>query len=228
MLQETYAAEAAQSTATAQVRGTILQAETGWQAVFSEPFSNNINEWPTGEEDGGLTTISWNVREGKYIWEARAHDSFIYWTRPEIQPLRDFHIDVETRQVSGAADGQSGLIFRQSDSQNYYLFRISHDQYYALHRSTPDDWVTIIDWTPSNVINPSESNRVSVTVVDAMILLFVNDQLLGEAYDDRLQSGRAGLAIGLSNPGDQIAIEFDNFEIRAPNQPRDVPEKPQE
>jgi hypothetical protein len=79
--------------------------------------------------------------------------------------------------------------------------------------------MTIIDWTPSTTINSGETNKLSVTVVDTMILLFVNDRLVGEAYDDHLQSGRAGVAIGLSNAGDEVTIEFDNFEIRAPNPP---------
>lgn len=223
VLQKTSTAEALQAATTAQARQALLSQGAAWPSVLKEPFTSNENDWPTGEEDGNLTSISLSITDGKYRWEALAHESFIYWSRAEMPFVSDFNLSLEAQQITGPVDGQMGVVFRQVDADNYYLFQISQDQYYALQRSTADDWITIIDWTPCPYVNPEEVNKISVIATGSSFFFLVNGQFISEVFDDNLRSGRAGVAIGLSNPGDQAVFQFDNFELNAPFTSTEIP-----
>jgi hypothetical protein len=223
VLQKTSTAEALQAATTSQARQALLSRGAAWPSVLVETFASNENDWPTGEEDGDLTSISLSITNGLYKWEALAHESFIYWSRPEMPIVTDFNLSLEAQQITGPADGQMGVVFRQVDADNYYLFRISQDQYYALQRSAANDWIRIIDWTPCPYVNPEEVNKISVMATGSNYFFFVNGQFITEVFDDNLSSGRVGVAIGLSNPGDQAVFQFDNFALNAPFTSTEIP-----
>ena len=211
----TLEAEEAEATATAQSLADLLTAAKTWSILISENFDDNANAWPTGEDDSDLSFVRFQL-DAQYRWEVTAKSGFIYWARPDSPAVSDFLLFVDGRQLSGAADGQYGLVIRQVDEYNYYIFRISSDGYFAFDRSTPEGWETIIDWTGSEAIHPNQVNHLGVIAQQARFLFFVNEQFIGEAYDDHLSEGQCGVVIGLFDAEDEAVFEFDNFELRTP------------
>jgi len=215
----------ARTTAVAQTEATVTMqacahstalAPEHWPVTFCDTFNVNVNEWYTGNYEGDLVTGDKLITGGRYRWDATALDDVIWWGIPEISSVTDFYLTVEARRVSGVEDGQYGVIFRRADSDNYGLFKIEDSQYFKFSLRYEGEWYTVIDWTETTAIRPGETNRLTVLAEGFHYTFYINDQYVGEANEDRLSQGEAGVAIELLDAGDTAVFEFDNFEVRAP------------
>jgi hypothetical protein len=205
--------------ATATVMACIHQTDLAphdWNVVVCDNFGANVRDWPEGDYDGDLITGDKFITSGRYRWEANAIDSVIWWSVPDMDSVSDFYLTAKARRVSGVEDSQYGMIFRRSDKQNYGLFKIEDSQYFKFAIRHEGEWDTVIDWTESSAIRPGETNRLTVIAVDSHFTFYINDQYVGEADEDRLGEGEAGLAIELLDSDDAAVFEFDDFEVRAP------------
>jgi len=206
----------ATSTAVAEAVVTPVQA-AGWPLVLNDSFDgSNLHDWPTGDYSDERLSGNRSIVDGQYRWEADALDGVIWWSIPDVDSVFDFYLTVQARRVSGVSDGEYGLIFRRADRDNYGLFKIEDSQYFKFSVRHEGEWDTVIDWTETAAIRPVGLNRLTVIGEGSHFTFYVNDQLVGEADDDRLISGQAGLAIELVDAGDAAIFEFDDFEVRAP------------
>jgi tRNA A-37 threonylcarbamoyl transferase component Bud32 len=191
-------------------------APSDWPVIFCDTFNTNANDWYTGEYTGDLITGEKSLTDGKYHWEATAIDGVIWWGIPDMDPADDLYLTVETRRVSGVEDGQYGVIFRRADNDNYGLFKIEDTQYFKFSIRHAGEWDTVVDWTKTTAIRPGETNRLTVLAEGDHYIFYINDQYVGEADEDRLSAGEAGVAIELLDADDAAVFEFDNFEVRTP------------
>lgn len=215
--QATQMAENLQVTATAAARQLLLDEVGQWRLLLSDSYDEDLNDWSTGsDEDPELGSISWVIEDGKYRWQGLATNGFVWWVIPDIESVSDFYLSVSARQEAQPEVGEYGLVFRQSGDVDYYLFEISDLGLYSLYLHTDSGWESLIDWTAHPSINPGAINRLAVIATGEHFDLFINDTFVAEYSDDRLPEGKAGLLVGLSNPGDAANWEFDDFEFRAP------------
>jgi hypothetical protein len=210
-LRATRLANNIQATAVAR---TIALAINTWPVLLRDDFLVPVNDWPTGEDTDPLADIEWSYASGRYLWKATAHDSFVWWATPSMDDVGDGYLAVSVRQSEGETSGEAGLVFRQQGDSNYYLFEINHQGQYAVYLHLDGDWQTLIDWQDSAAIIPQEMNRLAVFTQGDQFYFFINRQLVDQTSDSTLADGQAGLLIGLSNPEDQGAWEFDDFEVR--------------
>ncbi len=231
-VQATAKAESA-ATATAQAQATVpppppatattqacihdtLLAPADWAVVLCDTFSTNEQDWFTGEYDGDLISGEKLLTDGKYRWDATASEDAVWWSIPDITLGDDFYLTVEIRRTSGVENGQYGLVFRKADADNYAIFKIQDNQSFKVSFRHEGEWSTVIDWTETSAVRPDKVNRVTIIAQGEHYTFYVNDQLVGEAQDDRLSQGKAGIMIELVGAGDTAIFEFDNLEIRAP------------
>jgi len=92
--------------------------------------------------------------------------------------------------------------------------------------SIQGEWDTLLPQIEATGLNPGESNRLTVVAQGNRFIFFANDLYVGEAFDGRIAEGQNGLALGLSNSGEQATIVFDNFELRAPVGTEEEPASP--
>jgi hypothetical protein len=210
-LRATRSANAAQATVVA--RSIALAANT-WPVALRDDFLVPANDWPTGDDTDPLADIEWRYASGRYIWKATAHDSFVWWATPGMDEFGDGYLAVSLRQSEGETSGEAGLVFHQQGDSDYYLFEINHEGQYAVYLHLNGDWQALIDWQDSAAILPDAMNRLAVFTQADQFYFFINRQLVDEVSDSSLTYGQAGLLIGLSNPDDQGAWEFDDFEVR--------------
>jgi hypothetical protein len=210
--------------ATATVQAVIHEEDrrSRWPLLFLDSYLDNTHAWPTGEESGDLVDISMQV-DGTYRWKALAKEGFIYWSRPDIMVTQDFYLGVDVKEIDGTEDGQYGLMFRQVDNDNFYIFKVNQRQQYIFERSTIDGWQTILDWSETPAIKPDETNHLEVSAIGPDFIFFINGQFINQAFDESLQSGKTGVMIGIPNAGEEVVIDFDNFEIRSPDISDGVP-----
>jgi hypothetical protein len=213
------ATTAAQTQATATVLACIHEtalAPPGWRVILCDTFNTNRNDWPLGDYEGERAIGNRSLTGGQLVWEAEALDDVIWWAVPDVSSVFDFYLTVDTRRTGGNKDAQYGVIFRKADGDNYGLFKIKDSQHFKLSLRHEGEWDTVIDWTEATAIRPGDPNRLTVLAEGSHYTFYINDQYVGEADDDRLSRGQAGLAVELLDAGDTATFEFDNFEVRAP------------
>ena len=152
------------------------------------------------------------------MWEATAKQAFIYWTYPSVTPVTDFTLSVDAQQIEGPQDGQYGLVFRILDEYNYYLFMIDKDKNYSFQLYNDGKWFTITYGTISPAVLQDNDNRITVIGEGSHFRFYINDIFFSEETEHTLPSGKYGIAVGLTYPQDQAIFEFDNFEIRSPDE----------
>jgi hypothetical protein len=215
-LQATIKADTIQATATAQTLQNALKSATQWPVIISDNFDANLHGWPSGQDsDPDLASIIWNIADGTYQWQADAVDSFVWWGTPDMNNVSDFYLAVDARQVSGPDDGEYGLVFRQGGDSDYYVFEINNQGQFTVYLHQSDNWEALVNWNDSPAILPGEINRLAALVQGSQFLFYINDQLVMNLDEARLENGSAGLLIGLTNPKDNGTWEFDNFELRS-------------
>lgn len=200
-----------------QANETQLVPSSQWPVVVQDSFNDaKTDNWLTGDFADEFATQSLSVANGKYQWKATTPEkNTILWSLPNIDPVSDFSLTVETKKISGYKDNSYGVTVRFVDEENTYIFLMG-GQYFTFQLLSNGEWTSLIDWTETPAIRPGEENQLTIIGEGAHFLLFINDQQVGEVKESRLKSGQVGLAIGLNAAGDEAVFEFDNFELRAP------------
>jgi len=144
---------------------------------------------------------------------------YLGWTECTKVEFSDLILEVDATQVAGSNNNTYGVIFRYGlDNDEFYVFAISGDGSYTLtidgvQHTEPD---IIVDWTKTSTINQGQqTNRIKVVAFGQKIEYYINDQLLGEAQNERLASGTVGFFAGSYDEGG-IHISFDNLKISNP------------
>jgi hypothetical protein len=207
--------------ATEQAQQSLLDSASRWPILFEDTFDqeDKAKDWPLGNQDDPLATISWGITGGKYKWEAEARDSFVWWGYPTLQSASDFYLAATSQQLSGPSTGEYGLVYRITENDEYYLFELSADGQFAVFLNDANGWDALLDWQDSDAIRLDGENQMAVIAQGEQFYFFVNGQKVADLYDDHLAEGKVGLLIGLSNPGDKGRWEFDNFEYRSTETP---------
>jgi hypothetical protein len=213
--QATFEYQDQSATATAQAVQDLLAGKDQWETALYETFDNNLNDWPTGEDqEASLARILWTLDQSRYRWQAQAIQGFVWWAYPEMEQAGDFYLAVDVQQVEGPPSGEAGLIFRLNELDEYYLYEIDARGNFAVFIRQQDAWETLYDWSEAQAILGDSPNRLALVARGSQLFFFINEQLVASLTDERLTSGKAGLLIGLSDEGDKGVWEFDNFELR--------------
>lgn len=189
----------------------------GWRLVLADTFDSNANQWPTGSQTNDYVTNEWRIADGKYRWQATAHQGFSWYVYPKnLPPVSDFYLTVDVRQVSGPDSADFGVALRVQDNTNYYRFGIVNAGKYYFVRLHQGQWDTLRDWISTTAIRPGQVNRITVLAQGSHFACYINDQLVTETDDSLVAKGQAGLNIGFIVLNTPAVFEFDNFELRAP------------
>jgi hypothetical protein len=218
IVKATFSANYADVIATEEALKNYYAERTNWPLIMRDTFDDNRNEWPIEDDNDDLASVSWKIENGKYLWDAMAKQAFIYWTYPSVTPVTDFSLSIDGQQIEGSQDGQYGLVLRLLDEYNYYLFMIDQDKNYSFQLYNDGEWSTITYGTISPAVLQDAGNRITVIGEGNNFRFYINDTFFSEETDYTLTSGKYGIAVGLTYPEDQALFEFDNFELRSPDE----------
>jgi hypothetical protein len=212
----TATAEIVQMTGTADaIQSTARDAAGTWRVTLTDTFDSNKNDWLNETADDEFARVNYQVVDGKYRWEVTAHKSFIGWVRASEKTFSDFSVSVDIQQVSGPDTADYGIIFREDEDGNFYYFGISDNGFYSLYEYA-GEWRPLIEFTETDLLQPGQSNRITIIGVGSQFTFFINDQYLTYFTDDHIAKGSVALAIEVAEENDEAVFEFDNFELRTP------------
>ncbi len=154
-LQSTSLATDLQLTATVQAVQALLQAADDWEPVLPADFEQASAAWVTGEDSNDYGSSKWTIALGKLRWEAAATQGMVWWSIPEMPPVSDFYLSVDTRQISAPSDSLVGLTFRVTeDEEGYYLFQVDAGGNFAVYQLEDDQWLSLLSWRPAPEYHP--------------------------------------------------------------------------
>jgi hypothetical protein len=198
---------------------TEITSYLDWPVVFSDSFDEDTNGWPTDTADGEYAALEPSITGGKYLVVMTAKKSAFWWFHPDLGDLDDFFVSVTAEKVSGTADAEYGLVFRLGE--DYYSFGITKEtQKYSVYLWFDEKWEDVLDRTFSELIDPKGPNRLAVLAQGSDFTLFINGEEVDTFQDDSLSSGEVGVGINLNKTGDTVRLKFDDFEVKAPREPR--------
>ncbi len=185
------------------------------------PYSTDFDEvgsWGTG----ATADVEGVVRNGVYDMFVTA-DSGLFWANADLR-LGDGTYELSARAVEGPVDNGYGMMFMMDPETNdFYLFEVSSDGFVWIGRcvgSCADDIVFLVGegWFESPAVNQGldQVNHLRVTTNRGTMRFFVNDQPVGEAFDNALVEGDIGLAVETYGLG-EVRVLFDSFRFTPAN-----------
>jgi hypothetical protein len=110
----------------------------------------------------------------------------------------------------GASNTSSALNVNNGDG---YLFLVEGSGRFAIMRSIGRNVTPLVDWTSSGAIRTgAASNRLRAVCLGSYLALYINDQFVGDATDDRYTQGQVGfVAAAATRSG--LQVQFDNLSV---------------
>lgn len=178
---------------------------------YSESF-DSTQSWATGENDQSRGVVAGGVYDFTVFT-----DKGIYWASAAEQ-FGDGTYEVEATAISGPEDNGFGMVFMvDDDSGSFYLFEISSDGFVWIGRcenNCQGDMDILVEggWFESAAVNQGlgETNKLRVDAIGGNLTFFVNNQEVGQAFDDTFTQGNIGIAVETIGIGD-VQVHFDNY-----------------
>ncbi len=184
------------------------RAPTAGEVIFADDFSSANSGWPQDSTEDTQRAYS----GGNYRMDVTS-DSFWSWAPAPVDTPPDVILSVDARVLTSTSEGDFGLLCRYQDGRNFYALEISEDGYFSIWKSVNDETTAIIDWTQSSDVHTSVTTTIGAACIGNQLTLMADGAVLGEATDEDLADGSAGLIAGTWEKGG-LTVAFDNFEAR--------------
>ncbi len=77
--------------------------------------------------------------------------------------------------------------------------------------------IYVLDWRPTDSMNPDSLNRLAILVEGNRFSLFINDIQVGQADGSETSASEVGVTIGAMHSNRPVILEYDNLVISAVN-----------
>lgn len=189
----------------------LLAGCTSASGPYAENF-DSAGSWATGENDQSRGLVAGGVYDFTVFT-----DTGIYWASAGEQ-FGDGIYEVEATAISGPEDNGFGMVFMVDDATgSFYLFEISADGFVWIGRcegNCKENMDILVEggWFESGAVKQSlgVTNRLRVDADSGNLTFFVNNQEVGQAFDDTFTQGNIGVAVETIGLGD-VQIHFDNY-----------------
>lgn len=177
--------------------------------IAYDPF-DSVGSWRT--YDGG-DDLWMNVEAGVYRIDLSTRQ--IVWTQSTIQH-EDVIIEATVTQRSDYDYNAFGVACRldPANSGRGYYFLISGDGHYTIRWNNGRSLDDIIQATPSDVIKRGQAtNTIRAICIDDYLALWINDEFVAEARDNRASQGVVGLSGVMNYDNRDLIVEFDDLKV---------------
>ncbi len=182
--------------------------------ILADDFSDPSTGWLTYDDADGRAEYG---EAALVIRDYTDSDALASSGRPGIY-VEDAIVDVDMLWLDGTDDNWQVVNLRVDEADNGYSFAISADGWYmiAIH----------LEGTAEDLIGPAQSehirtgqnavNSVRASAVGSTLGLAVNDHLLAQATDTRLQGGSISFSVA-SQAGQYSEVAFANLVVTEPH-----------
>jgi hypothetical protein len=180
--------------------------------LYQEKFDNAKGGWGEYNGEAGVAGYS----NGAYHIFAKAANVNL-WAHAGLD-FATVRIEADAFAPSGPPENRMGVTCRMQDDQNFYFFVISADGYYGIGKVKAGAWSLLNgeQMQPNAAIHSgTQVNHLRADCIGNLLILYVNDLLVGSALDTDFTSGDVGVLAGtFATPG--ADVYFDNFVVYKP------------
>jgi hypothetical protein len=195
----------------------IAHATEQAQFEFIDRFDDNSRHWYVGEyKNNGYWDGSMEIKEGVYAWSVeKVKNTFVQRIDfSHTSPIKDFDVYLDTKFVEGTfGDVCGGLVFRRSFKgwdNGAYIFMICNNSTFEIQFHGDQGWENILNGKYSDMIQPSEWNRIEIEARDNHFTFMINNLTVHEFIDDRQVEGALEIIMEINDKNPAV-IWFDNF-----------------
>jgi hypothetical protein len=194
---------------------TELERVEKWPVVISDSFDADDMGWTTGPQENDSLVSDRKIQNGVYRIETTSTQEFFMCDYPKMDPVSDFYLTVDAREIRGNSGSTFGLIFREKDG-SFYAFRTNGSSI-EVHLLYSNQWQSLKGNQRWGMIKRAgDYFKLGVLAKDHHFYFFINDEFVGQVANTQLAKGRVGIIIESHGSATQKTFEFDNFELRAP------------
>jgi hypothetical protein len=164
------------------------------------------------------TTSDLTITDGHYQLTHTSDSSSYIWAQGG-DPAQDVNIVVAAQPHSSYANNLYGVMCRVSEEGAGYAFLISNDGFGAIARTDGKSLSFIQEWVENAAIRDGQANNtIRAVCLDDYLALYINDEFIGDAEDERFpDAGQVGLIGGVFVEGGdeqgQVIVHFDDLTI---------------
>ena len=180
--------------------------------LYQDIFSNPKSGWGELANPAGAAEYT----NGAYRIVANQPNVNL-WSHPGLD-FATIHEEVSLMSPDGPRENRMGLICRLKDDKNFYFFAISTDGFFGIGKMK-DGQSSLLTGDQMQkheaILTGTQINRVRADCIGNLLILYVNDVLVGSAVDDEFTTGDVGILAGtFDEPG--ADVYFDNFVVYKP------------
>ena len=185
-----------------------------WAINIYDLFDSNQNSWPTRYDfPSSCGNENLNIQSGRLVWNLQGAANCFVYELPETGAFSDFSYFVDVQRLSGSANSDYGIVYRQKGALCYFFGILDNSQEYGFLVHQQDGWKNLINWKSSSLIRPGAVNRIGVVASGAEFQLFINATMVATYSDDTLSIGAVGIGAEPHLSGTQLQLAYDNFEL---------------
>ena len=139
------------------------------------------------------------------------------WSHPGMD-FATIHEEVSLMTPDGPQGNRMVLICRLKDDKNFYFFAISADGFWGIGKMK-DGQSSLLTGDQMQkhdaILTGTQINRIRADCIGNLLILYVNDILVGSTTDSDFSNGDVGILAGtFDQPG--VDVYFDNFVVYKP------------
>ncbi len=204
----------ASNTPTATITPTTSYLD--WPVVDSEAFEYDNGGWETGRKTDVYVVTDLSITGGKYLVKITSQEPRFWFNKINVPDFTDFYESVEVRSLNSPETTNYGVIFRFQQKNFYYFYLNAPAKKYGVDLRSGNTWEKIIFGKDSNQIDPAGPNQLAVLAYGPEFTLFLNGVEVDSFHDETLNAGTAGIGCNLFKAWEYMALAFDNFLVKAP------------
>jgi len=198
---------------------TRFKEASNWPLDQQNLFVSFEEGWEMGSLASDFYDRNISLMSGEYQVEATAKQNFYQVFFPEgMDPLGTAYVSVDITLGDNPDQSFSSLVIGQDDG-NFLTFSYVFDEIASTFDASlfyAGEWFRLIPRYINADFEVDQELRLGAIISGEQVVLLINDVIYAEIKDSRLVPERAGIGIGLSEPGDQGIWTFTNFTLSKP------------
>lgn len=196
-----------------------LPTPTPQPIFYSEDFSDDDHEWPTGDfdvDDDDEDECSARLQSGQYEVTVEEDETCFFPAPREAEKrIGTFEVDFQYDGDSDSDEFDAGIYINGEGGDEFYLFRVEYEEddcEYRLFREDDSKANGGCD-SPSN--GYKQQNKLRITRdTSGNLTIFLNNTQLKTYKDGSPYNGKGtGVYVRETSKDGEIVIKFDNFKI---------------
>jgi tetratricopeptide (TPR) repeat protein len=158
-------------------------------------------------------TYGCRVRHGALTLEIRKKNHFA-WVPSDLYQYRDFSLEGTVSFDPANGHSAAGFVFRFVNNENFYYFLVNNAGAFRCDVLFNGHPLRLIEWTPTPLLD-GDRHDLRVIAHGSLFSFYLGQEWIAEIDDDKLLSGRVGVAAQNFNEEEKAVVRFHRLTLES-------------